>query len=116
MVWAAADMRARLFVILVVGLNLASLLLWGAAAYATYLAHYRVQHIETSLGIDSEYPNGRVRASFKVLVDMLRHMHEEELKPIYRALEPVMEHPDETFRPLIEEKSTVETRLKTAGD
>ena len=80
---------------------LAAVTLAGTARLAQ-LAHYRLVHIETALGINEDHPDGQMHDAFKALMEALRHIHDE------------MDENNENFRPLIEEEKTLETRLESA--
>ncbi len=83
---------------------LVTVALAGTARLAQ-LAHYRLQHIETALGINDEHPDGQIHDAFKALMEALRHIHDE------------MDENNETIRPLTNEKNrTYETRLESARD
>ena len=104
----------RLVVIVLIGLN--SIALTGIA-YVVQLAHYRLQHIETALGINSYNPDGQMRSAFEGIRDGIIHLHEQEILPMYEALEPLMEEQRrETFRPFSEQDETVETRVQPTED
>ena len=49
----------------------------AGTARVAQLAHYRLQHIETALGINVDHPDGQIHDAFVIVMDALRHMHND---------------------------------------
>lgn len=64
----------RITVLLVIALGLIT---GGAALRGAQLVHYRLQHIETALGINVDHPDGQIHDAFVIVMDALRHMHND---------------------------------------
>ncbi len=100
MVWAETDMKRWKALLLVA---LVAVTLAGTARVAQLL-HYRLQHIETAVGINAENPDGQIHEAFVSLMKALRHIHDE------------MDENNENVRPLSEKNRTYETRLDATRD
>ena len=91
----------RIFVILMVGFNLITV---AAGARVVQLAHYRLQHIETAVGINEYNPDGQIYDSFVAVMKGLNIINNK------------LGHNNETFRPTPQKERTYETRVESPVD
>lgn len=110
----------RLAVIVVVGLNLITL-----SVLATFMlnAESFVDYFDTRLGVielrlddaanQADNEGALVGFLFSNVFEALQHMHDEELKPVYEALRPVIEgvpRNEEYPRPIPQNGQELEAR------
>ena len=130
----------RAVVILLVGLNLLTIstltiFMVNADSFVEYF-DFRLKAIDATVQLSDirlELIDGRivaektraddeakhVRMLFHNVFDALTHMHNVEVEPMFRAMEPVIKGipPDESYiRPLHEERKELEARIITAAN